>query len=175
MLTDRVSSRTLKTLVTLCALILALFVARHGYAKRSLGEAISDEVIAFHLNAKFAKDKIVPAKDILIGVKKGVVTLRGELKTQEQINRAIEIAELQKGVKEVKAFLVLKEFGNLREDDTAQNTEKKSFFKSLLPSRSKEAGHQVAKSNSRLKEKTLHDTNNDSDTTHNLNNEDDEL
>ena len=151
----------LKTLAMIVLVSLSL-LANPAHAKRSFGQAITDEAIAFNLNAKFAKDKIVPAKNILVGVHNGVVTLRGELKNQDQINRAVEIAELQKGVKEVKAFLVLKEFGDLRgsqNNASEERSEKKSFFKSLLPSHSTDSSHQIAKGGGRLKETTLHDTN----------------
>lgn len=76
--------------------------------KRSFGQVVDDSVIHVKLKTKFAKDKLVKARDINIDVYKGVVTLQGIVETQAQINRAIEIAEQQAGVREVKAYLVLK-------------------------------------------------------------------
>jgi hypothetical protein len=100
-------------------LIAAFFITNCAASaqKRSFGEVISDEAIAFSLKTKYMKDRQVPANDIAIGVWKGIVTLKGEIERQEEINRAIEIAEQQKGVKEVKAFLVLKEYGRLQDSD----------------------------------------------------------
>lgn len=109
------------TACVLAALLLANCAA--SAQRRNFGEVIDDEAIAFSLKAKYMKDREVPANDISIGVWKGIVTLKGEIERQEHINRAIEIAERQKGVKEVKAFLVLKEYGRLQE------TGKRPFYK----------------------------------------------
>ena len=95
--------------------------------KRSFGETFDDNVMAIRLRTKFLKDKVVPSQDISIKVRRGVVTLTGEVNRQEQLNRSIELAEMQPGVKEVKAYLVLREFGKLK-----QHAEKKSIFKTLF-------------------------------------------
>lgn len=79
--------------------------------KRSLGETIDDNVIVLKLKTKLMRDKVVKAGDIELKVKKNVVTMTGTVTSQEQIDRAIEIAEQQAGVKEVKAYLVLREMG----------------------------------------------------------------
>ena len=131
--------------------------------KRSFGRAVSDEFIALKIHTKFMKDKSVPANDIMVGVRSGVVTLKGELKSQDQINRAIEIAERQKGVKEVKAYLVLKEFGELRSQKTArkdvsqlERDEKKPFLKNLFkPQKNSESEKIGLPAKSNLKEKDL--------------------
>ena len=83
-----------------------------------------------------------------------MVTLKGEIEKQEQINRAIELAEEQKGVKEVKAFLVLKPYGHLRESG------KKPFFRNWFKRSSK--GRAVTASGktdnkTKLQEKNLTD------------------
>lgn len=116
---------------------------------RNFGEVLGDEVVAFRLKTKYMKDRDVPAKDISIDVWRGAVTLKGELVEQEQINRAIEIAERQKGVKEVKAFLVLKEFGESRKI----KSERRSFFKKIFSS----GGSRIGKKRDALKEKDLVD------------------
>jgi len=116
---------------------------------RNFGEVVGDEVVAFRLKTKYMKDRDVPAKDISINVWRGAVTLKGELVEQEQINRAIEIAERQKGVKEVKAFLVLKEFGESRKI----KSERQSLFKKIFNS----SGSKFGKKRDTLKEKNLVD------------------
>lgn len=121
---------------------------------RSFGEVVDDEVIALSLKTKYMKDKGVPAKDVSIKVWRGIVTLKGELAEQEQINRAVELAELQKGVKEVKAFLVLKEFGELRETKTQSKLEKEPFYKKIFRSN---GGSKFGKNKDTLKEKDLLD------------------
>lgn len=102
----------------LLILILTTTQCASSGKRRSFGEVVDDEAVAFSLKTKYIKAKEVPANDILIAVWRGVVTLKGEVANQEQINRAIEIAEQQKGVKEVKAYLVLKQFGRLKEEPT---------------------------------------------------------
>lgn len=77
--------------------------------KRSIGEVIDDSVISNKLKVKFLKDKTVKGFKINIDTWKGVVSLRGKVDNQEQINRAVEIAERQPGVREVKSYLVLRE------------------------------------------------------------------
>lgn len=116
---------------------------------RSFGEIVEDKVVAFRLKTKYMKDRDVPAKDVSVNVWRGAVTLKGELVEQEQINRAIEIAERQKGVKEVKAFLVLKEFGESRKI----KSERPSFFKKMFSS----SGSKSGRKQDTLKEKDLTD------------------
>lgn len=83
--------------------------------KRSFGETVDDQVILVGLKTKYIKDKLIDADKISIKIFKGVVTLTGEFDTQEEIRKAIEIAEIHKGVLEVKSHLVLKKFGTLKE------------------------------------------------------------
>lgn len=83
--------------------------------KRSFGEVVDDNVVAMRLQSKYMKDETVKAKDLHIKVWKGVATLTGQVNSQAQINRAIEIAEQQKGIREVKAYLVLRGEGQLLE------------------------------------------------------------
>lgn len=73
-----------------------------------MGEVVDDNVIHVKLDTRYMKDKVVEAKDVKIKVWKGVVTLTGAVENQKQIDRAIELAEQQKGVTEVKAYLTLK-------------------------------------------------------------------
>ena len=79
-------------------------------SKRSLGETLDDNVIVVKLKTRFIKDKGVASNKIHIRSWKGVVTLSGALSQQEQIDRAIELAEQQGGVSEVKSHLVVATF-----------------------------------------------------------------
>ena len=76
--------------------------------KRSFGEIIDDSMLHTRLKARFLTDKTIKPGDIKIEVRKGVVSMNGVLGTQEEIDRAIEIAERTKGVQQVKAYLVLR-------------------------------------------------------------------
>lgn len=90
-------------------------------SKRSVGEVIDDAVISNKLKVKYLKDKVVSGLKVNIDTWKGVVTLKGKVSEQEQIDRAIELAERQPGVKEVKSYL------NLKEDDKPDyNKQKRS-------------------------------------------------
>lgn len=89
--------------------LMGAFACSSTPQKRSIGEVIDDSVISNKLKVKFLKDKSVKGFKINIDTWKGVVSLRGKVNTQEQINRAVEIAERQPGVREVKSYLVLKE------------------------------------------------------------------
>lgn len=99
---------------TCLCLVLLLAACSATSQKRSLGEVIDDAVITTKLKTKYMKDGVVDNKNVKLKVRKGVVQLSGVLHSQLEINRVIEIAEKQKGVKEVKAYLVLKDMGELR-------------------------------------------------------------
>lgn len=94
---------------------------------RNFGQIVDDSLTTIQLKSKFIRDDSIPAKNISIKVQRGVVTLTGELDNETAINRAIEVAEMQKGVKEVKAYLVLKEFGHLK-----KTSSKPGFLKTLF-------------------------------------------
>lgn len=111
-------------------LVFAAFAACSSTAKkRSFGEVVDDNVIAVKLRSKYVKDKYVKANHINVKVRKCVVQLDGSMDRQNQINRAIEIAEQQAGVKEVKAYIVL----NNPATQLNNNKSKKSFFSFLKP------------------------------------------
>lgn len=103
-------------------LLLCLFLIQCSATpkKRSFGEVVDDNVVALKLRSKFMHDKEVKASDINVKVWKGTATLTGSVDTQDQINRAIEIAEQQAGVREVRAYLVLKDMPGV-----TQKSEKK--------------------------------------------------
>ena len=113
-------------------LLLALFclVATHSHA-RGFTDVVDDAAIATKLRFALMNDTQVAAKNIQIKVVSGVVTLEGYVDSQEQINQAIELAEKQKGVHEVKAYLVLKEFGQLK---TVKEHKSGNFFHGIFHS-----------------------------------------
>jgi len=78
-------------------------------SKRSFGETVDDAVITNKLKVKFMKDKTVKAFKIDIDTWKGIVSLRGRVTGQDEVNRAIELSEQQPGVREVKSYLILKD------------------------------------------------------------------
>lgn len=109
-------------------LILCFFIQCSSTAsKRSFGEVVDDNVIAMKLHTKFIKDKKVKDRLVKMKVWKGVVTLTGDAENQQQINRAIELAEQQRGVREVKSYLALASSSqNGKKDKTLWKVNKKS-------------------------------------------------
>lgn len=139
-----------KTILTAQILFLITLCSCAATAhKRSFGEVVDDNVVALRLQSKYMKDGIVKAKNVHIQVWKGVATLTGHVDSQEQINRAIEIAEQQKGIREVKAYLVLRGEGQLLENSQTQ--------KPLLPFLKKKTATRVKKVDNKeeLNEKKL--------------------
>jgi osmotically-inducible protein OsmY len=76
--------------------------------KRDLGTVIDDTTITADVKMKFAKDDVVRAYKIDVDTKNGEVLLSGEVKSELEANRAIELARTAEGVKEVKSVLVVK-------------------------------------------------------------------
>jgi hyperosmotically inducible protein len=61
--------------------------------------AVSEAVITVQVRAELAKDKHIVAKDIKVEAdKKGVVQLSGTARTQQELDRAVQIARNVKGV-----------------------------------------------------------------------------
>ena len=98
----------------------------------SLGENIDDSVITSKVKGLFVEDKTVGATRINVETFKGVVQLTGFAATQEEINRAVEIARSVKGVKDVKNDIQLRQATASKEslgeaiDDTWITTKVKS-------------------------------------------------
>lgn len=90
-------------------------------SKRSLGEVIDDAVVSNKLKAKFFRDKSVEGSRVNVDTWKGIVTLRGAVDKQEQVNRSIEIAERQRGVREVKSYLVVMHPVNVKVDSVKRD------------------------------------------------------
>jgi osmotically-inducible protein OsmY len=76
--------------------------------KRDLGTVIDDATITADVKMKFAKDDVVRAYKIDVDTKNGEVLLSGEVKSELEARRAIELARTAEGVKEVKSVLVVK-------------------------------------------------------------------
>ncbi len=74
---------------------------------RSIGETIDDQVLLTSIKSKLIADPDVSGLSINVDVSKGVVQLRGYVKTKLEIDRAIELARSTKGVRSVESKLVL--------------------------------------------------------------------
>jgi len=62
---------------------------------------LSDDSIYDNVKRRLAEDSDVKGGGLDIDVKQGVVTLRGKLETQRQIDKASKIAKKANGVKKV--------------------------------------------------------------------------
>lgn len=72
-----------------------------GKDDRTLGEITDDATITSTINTRFVKDKQVSALDINVDTRRGVVTLYGSVASHSIANRAVEIAQGVKGVRQV--------------------------------------------------------------------------
>jgi hyperosmotically inducible protein len=62
---------------------------------------VSDDLIYDNVKRRLAEDSEVKGGGLEIDVKQGVVTLRGKLETQRQIDKAARLAKKVNGVKKV--------------------------------------------------------------------------
>jgi hyperosmotically inducible periplasmic protein len=65
-------------------------------------EITDDSTITGKIKAEFAKDKAVSALGINVDTNKGVVTLSGNAKSKEEVDKAVAIAKNTGGVSSVK-------------------------------------------------------------------------
>jgi hyperosmotically inducible periplasmic protein len=120
-------SKKIGFILLTCVLVLTAACAASP-RRRSLGETLDDAVISNKLKAKYLSDKIINGFDINVDTWKGVVSIRGKADSQHQINRAIEVAELQQGVREVRSYLVLRQ-----QEEEGLVKPKESFFHKKSP------------------------------------------
>ena len=96
----------LATTLTIAALIVPLtgYAADSKTTKENIKESVGDTVITTKIVAKYAKDKEVSALKIRVDTDgKGVVTLRGNARSNAEADRAVTIARDTKGVTAVKS------------------------------------------------------------------------
>jgi hyperosmotically inducible protein len=74
---------------------------------RTAGETLDDQVLLTKIKSKLLADPDVSGFAIDVDVTKGDVQLRGYVKTNREIDRAIELARSTKGVRSVESKLVL--------------------------------------------------------------------
>ena len=72
---------------------------------RSVTQEASDVTLSTRINASFAADDLVKARNIKVDVMRGAVTLHGLVHSAAERDKAISIARDTKGVTEVKSNL----------------------------------------------------------------------
>ena len=93
-------------MATGCAPAIIAGGATGGYKaatdERSIGRVMDDATITTKVKTELVKDTVVKARKIDVDTLDGVVTLTGVVKTNEEAERAREIAVRVRGVKKVK-------------------------------------------------------------------------
>ena len=77
-------------------------------ASRSTGDVVDDTTINGEVKAKLLKDEGFKGIAINVDTYQGIVTMRGNVDTQDQIRRATEIAKSVNGVRRVENKLTVK-------------------------------------------------------------------
>jgi hyperosmotically inducible protein len=70
-------------------------------------QAVGDAAVTTAVKMRLAGDDLVDANDIDVDTKEGVVTLNGVVDSQREAERAIQLARMADGVKEVKSNLTV--------------------------------------------------------------------
>ena len=94
-----------------CLLAAAGAGAEVGYVAtqddRTASETVQDQVITSSIKTKLIADSVAPGMDINVDTFRGHVTLRGALRSQDQVDRALRIARETEDVKDVESKLVI--------------------------------------------------------------------
>jgi hyperosmotically inducible protein len=77
-------------------------------ASRSTGDVVDDTTINGEVKAKLLGDDVMKGIAVNVDTYQGIVTLRGNVDTQDQIRRATEIAKSVRGVRRVENKLMVK-------------------------------------------------------------------
>jgi hyperosmotically inducible protein len=72
---------------------------------RSVGEHVDDAVITASVKTRLLDDPLVKGLKIDVDTRSGVVFLTGNVRSQEELDRAVEVARATDHVKDVKANL----------------------------------------------------------------------
>jgi osmotically-inducible protein OsmY len=95
-------TRHLTSLLLATALVMPLLLAACG---KTVGETIDDATITTRVKTALLNDPVVGGMRIDVDTFKGVVTLSGRVKSQNELNTAIALARKIDGVKDVKSTL----------------------------------------------------------------------
>ena len=94
-----------------CLLAAGAAGAEAGYVgsqeHRTAGQTVDDQVVLTSVKSKLLADPEVSGLSINVDVYKGAVKLKGYVKSQHEIDRAVELARKTDGVTGVDSMLVL--------------------------------------------------------------------
>jgi len=94
-----------------CAAAVVGGAAAGGYyvasSDRTAAEIASDTAITSNINSRFVADDLVSAFDVNVDTYRGVVTLYGNVPSQQAAQRAVELARSVRGVTRVQSKLTV--------------------------------------------------------------------
>lgn len=106
-----IPSVALALLLTGCAAAVVGGAAAGGYyvakSDRTAAEIASDTAITSTINSRYVKDDLVSAFDVNVDTNRGIVTLYGNVPSQQAAQRAVELARTVKGVHRVQSKLTV--------------------------------------------------------------------
>jgi hyperosmotically inducible protein len=95
-----------------CAAAVVGGAAAGGYyvaqSDRTAAEIASDTTITSSINTLYVRDQLVSAFDVNVDTSRGVVTLYGNVPSQQAAQRAVELARSVAGVKRVQSKLAVR-------------------------------------------------------------------
>ena len=101
--------RTRELSMVICLIFAALVVGCAGdRMSRSTEEAVDDSLLANKVTMALYADKQVRGRQITVEASQGVIQLRGVAASTAEAQRAVQIAQGIKGVKEVRNRLTVK-------------------------------------------------------------------
>ncbi len=100
--------RTALVSVIIMFALVAFAACQHAGASRSAGDIVDDTTINTQVKTKLLADEFMQGVAINVDTYQGIVTLRGNVDTQDQVRRATEVAQSVKGVKRVENKLTAK-------------------------------------------------------------------
>jgi hypothetical protein len=96
--------------VGICLILAALVAGCAGdRMSRSTEEAVDDSLLANKVKMALYADKQVSGRQITVEASQGVIQLRGAVASLSEAQRAVQLAQGIKGVKEVRDRLTVKE------------------------------------------------------------------
>jgi hyperosmotically inducible periplasmic protein len=95
-------TRHLTSVLLAIVLVMPMLAAACG---KSVGDTIDDATITTRVKTSLLNDPVVGGLRIDVDTFKGVVTLSGRVKSQDEMNTAVALARRIDGVKDVKSTL----------------------------------------------------------------------